>query len=93
LLAQRAADAGNATAMAVLAELQERAGDLHKAVTLCLRALDAGASSAQFDLARMWGRDGQGGAKGAADALRRSDVLRYGLQPDGTPSPPWHPGT
>ncbi|WP_405919480.1 hypothetical protein [Streptomyces longwoodensis] len=97
-----AASAGKAYALAELARLRRESGDLDGARALALRAADAGYASPLVELARM---QEDAGDHDDADSLYRhatdagedgeflSGHLRdrwpYGLDPDGTPTPPW----
>ncbi|MGW4982580.1 tetratricopeptide repeat protein [Streptomyces mirabilis] len=76
-LARQAADHGNTEALYHLAEMREKAGDRESAEALLRKAADYGNTEALYELARM------------------REVLRsqwpYGLDPDGTPTPPWQP--
>lgn len=96
---QRAADAGHAGALVRLAELREWAGDQKGAETFYQQAAATGDLDTLIGLARM--RDEAGDREGAetfyrqaADTGELSDdeaKMRwpYGLDPDGSPTPPW----
>nr|WP_188277251.1 helix-turn-helix transcriptional regulator [Streptomyces sp. CBMA152] len=96
---QRAADAGHAGALVRLAELRERAGDQKGAETFYQQAASTGDPDTLIGLARM--RDEAGDRVGAETFYRQAadtgelpdDEAKmrwpYGLDPDGSPSPPW----
>ncbi|MGW1169700.1 hypothetical protein [Streptomyces sp. NPDC002550] len=97
-LYQQAADAGDPNALAGLARMREMTGDLGGAESLYQQAVDAGYLGALDDLARMRERAGdQEGAetlyRQAADAGRPPLGIKKrwpnGLDPDGSPTPPW----
>jgi hypothetical protein len=97
-----AASAGRAYALAELARLRRESGDLDSARALALRAADAGYASPLVELARMQEEagdhdDAESLYRHATDAGEDGEFLRghlrerwpYGLDPDGTPTPPW----
>jgi transcriptional regulator with XRE-family HTH domain/Tfp pilus assembly protein PilF len=73
---RQAADAGDTTALVHLARLREEAGDREGAEAFYHQALDAGNTTAL----RARSREEAGGPEG---------LWPYGLDPDGTPTPPW----
>ncbi|MGW0703035.1 hypothetical protein ACWD0A_27715 [Streptomyces sp. NPDC002867] len=73
-LARQAAGHGNTAALYDLAWMREEAGDREGAETLARQAADHGNAEAQVDY-DLW------------EALER--LWPYGLDPDGTPTPPW----
>ncbi|MFF0001752.1 hypothetical protein [Streptomyces avermitilis] len=97
-LYRQAADAGNTHALRMLAQLREAAGDRESADALARRAADAGDAYALVVLAQLRKKDGD---LGSAEALARraadtggatphlGNRWRYGLDPDGSPTPPW----
>ncbi|MFC9331281.1 hypothetical protein [Kitasatospora sp. NPDC057015] len=97
LLARQAAEAGDPSALAHLAERREWAGDRAGAEALARQASEAGEPSVPARLARA--REAAGDGEGAealyrqaADEGRRTFPLTrwpYGLDPDGSPTPPW----
>ncbi|MFC4062903.1 hypothetical protein ACFOWE_31830 [Planomonospora corallina] len=80
-LAYAAADAGNTSAFHNLIEQREQAGDRQGAERLAYAAADAGDASALWNLARLR-------MQTIADE-RWKDLLRFGLEADGTISDPW----
>ncbi|WEO93323.1 tetratricopeptide repeat protein [Streptomyces sp. FXJ1.172] len=97
-LYQQAADAGDPGALAGLARMREMTGDLAGAESLYRQAVGAGYLPALDILARI--REAAGDPAGAealnrqaADAGRPPHDIKkrwpYGLDPDGTPTPPW----
>ncbi|QSY50504.1 tetratricopeptide repeat protein [Streptomyces griseocarneus] len=96
---ERAADAGHASAMVRLAELREWAGDQKGAETFYQRAADTGDPDALIHVARM--RDEAGDQEDAETFYQQAantgelpdDEAKmrwpYGLDPDGSPTPPW----
>ncbi|WP_407917407.1 hypothetical protein [Kitasatospora sp. NE20-6] len=97
-LAHRAADTGRTDALADLASIRKEAGDLDGAEALYRQAVEAGRTDALITLAQM--RE-EAGDRDGADALYRQAAdaghlrsyrqrwLPYGLDPDGSPTPPW----
>ncbi|MEU6260472.1 hypothetical protein [Streptomyces sp. NPDC047043] len=100
----RAADAGHLSALTALSALRERAGDPAGAEALAWQAADAGAAHALSHLVTVRRRAGRHQdadilARQAIDAghIPRADFRRnsphprfpHGLDPDGTPTPPW----
>ncbi|MCX5009212.1 sel1 repeat family protein [Streptomyces sp. NBC_00638] len=101
-LLRQAADQGNAEALYQLALVREEAGDWEGAETLALKAADHGNAEAPYELALMREEagDGEGAGRlirqaadhGSADPLGILETLwPDGLDPDGTPTPPWQP--
>lgn len=99
-LFKQAADHGNATALFQMALIREAAGDLEGAETLALKAADHRDPEAPYRLIMM--REEAGDREGAKRLLRQTvdhgitdEILEtlwpYGLDPDGTPTPPWEP--
>ncbi|MEV8038828.1 hypothetical protein [Streptomyces sp. NPDC086182] len=101
-LLRQSIDHGDTDALYRLAALREEAGDREGAETLALKAADHGDISALYCLAAL--REEAGDRKGAetlvlnaADRGRADtrDIVKrlwlYGLEPDGTPTPPWQP--
>ncbi|MFF7535126.1 hypothetical protein ACFZB2_39550 [Streptomyces bobili] len=100
-LLQQAADHGNIAALSDLALVREAAGDPEGADTLALKAAGHNTDDdALYRLIRM--REEAGDREGAERLLRQavdqgsiSESLEtlwpYGLDPDGTPTPPWQP--
>ncbi|AJC62006.1 hypothetical protein [Streptomyces sp. 769] len=97
-LARRAADAGDTDALCRLAWRRQDAGDGEGAEALYQQAADAGDTVAQVALARIREAAGDRGAaetlyRRAVNACNRSfrpeERWPYGLDPDGTPTPPW----
>ncbi|MER5218281.1 helix-turn-helix transcriptional regulator [Streptomyces sp. NPDC002838] len=103
-LARQAADHGNTYALACLALMRGEAGDWEGAEALAVQAADHGSTEALVRLAWMRERSGdREGAKtlyrqaadyGNTDALylhvkALKRLWPYGLDPDGTPTPPW----
>ncbi|POX57510.1 hypothetical protein C3492_43215 [Streptomyces sp. Ru62] len=98
-LARRAAAAGDTGALTVLVRMREEAGDREGAETLACRAAAAGDTGALAELARL--RHWAGERKGAEILYRQlADAGKpvygstriwwlYGLDPDGSPTPPW----
>ncbi|MQS15969.1 tetratricopeptide repeat protein [Streptomyces kaniharaensis] len=96
----QAADASDPGALTRLAQMRERAGDREGAESLAWQAADAGDPQVLAVLAEM--REQAGDREGAeslylqaADAgldLHTSTIDRWpwGLDPDGSPTPPWH---
>ncbi|MFJ8011666.1 hypothetical protein [Streptomyces sp. NPDC096339] len=96
---QRAADAGHAGALVRLAELREWAGDQKGAETFYQQAAATGDPDTLIHLARI--RDEAGYQEGAEIFYQRAadtgelpdDEAKmrwpYGLDPDGSPTPPW----
>ncbi|MEU3887162.1 hypothetical protein [Streptomyces sp. NPDC029041] len=97
-----AASAGKAYALAELARLRRESGELGDARALALRAADAGYASPLVELGRMREEagdhdDAESLYRHATDAGEDGDFLSgylrdrwpYGLDPDGTPTPPW----
>ncbi|MEU8030668.1 hypothetical protein AB0C13_18790 [Streptomyces sp. NPDC049099] len=76
-LLQRAADHGNPSALVLLAERREKAGDRDGAEDFYRQAADHGNTSSLYHLARR------------PDNLNR--LWPHGLDPDGTPTSPWQP--
>ncbi|MFF9819539.1 hypothetical protein [Streptomyces sp. NPDC014006] len=99
-LYQRAADAGRPDVLADLARMREQAGDWEGAEALYQRAADAGDPSALTMLA--WVRKQAGDWEGAEALYRQAADASdsplgtggrqwlYGLDPDGSHTPPWH---
>jgi TPR repeat protein/transcriptional regulator with XRE-family HTH domain len=75
----RAAEAGDIFALVQRAEMRERVGDLQEAEHLALHAADGGVAFMLVRLARFWEK---------ADIPEKKFVLKYGLNPDGTPVQP-----
>lgn len=99
-LFKQAADHGNAAALFQLALIREAAGDPESAETLALEAADHHDPEAPYRLIMM--REEAGDGEGAKRLLRQTvdhgitdEILEtlwpYGLDPDGTPTPPWEP--
>ncbi|WP_432086182.1 helix-turn-helix domain-containing protein [Streptomyces sp. bgisy095] len=99
-LFKQAADHGNAAALFQLALTREAAGDPEGAETLALEAADHHDPEAPYRLIMM--REEAGDREGAKRLLRQTvdhgttdEILEtlwpYGLDPDGTPTPPWEP--
>ncbi|MBL1109739.1 helix-turn-helix transcriptional regulator [Streptomyces sp. 5-8] len=97
-LARQAADAGTTYALRKLAQLREAAGDRRSADALARRAADAGDAYALVILAQLRKEAGdlesaEALARHAADTGGATQHLgnwwRYGLDPDGSPTPPW----
>ncbi|MGW5609355.1 tetratricopeptide repeat protein [Streptomyces sp. NPDC003753] len=100
-LAQRAAYAGKPSTLSALAKKREEAGDRESAEDLYIQAANAGDHSALCEMARI--RESLGDRERAKDLYRQAadaGVARnidhklrrwwpYGLDPDGTPTPPW----
>ncbi|MEU2951036.1 hypothetical protein [Streptomyces xanthochromogenes] len=101
-LLREAADRGNTDALVRLAEMWEPAGDGEGAHALLHEAADRGNTNALFRLAVR--RDRARDREGAQALLRKvadygdtaypvkrllSRLCPYGLNPDGTPTPPW----
>ncbi|MEV8007805.1 hypothetical protein AB0P10_34805, partial [Streptomyces parvus] len=95
-----AADYGNAAALFQLALTREAAGDPEGAETLALEAADHHDPEAPYRLIMM--REEAGDREGAKRLLRQTadhgvtdEILEtlwsYGLDPNGTPTPPWEP--
>ncbi|MDX2530479.1 hypothetical protein [Streptomyces europaeiscabiei] len=97
-----AASAGKAYALAELARMRRESGDLDGARALALRAAEAGYASSLVELAKMQEEAGDHNDaeflyRQAIDAGEDGGVLNgylrdrwpYGLDPDGTPTPPW----
>ncbi|MFI9445568.1 hypothetical protein ACIHBO_35785, partial [Streptomyces avermitilis] len=76
-LARQAADRGNTDVLCRLAQVREGAGDREGAEALFRQAADRGSTHVLYRLAEM------------REVLRRQ--WPYGLDPDGTPTPPWQP--
>ncbi|WP_042492509.1 helix-turn-helix domain-containing protein [Streptomyces avermitilis] len=76
-LARQAADRGNTDVLCRLAQVREEAGDREGAEALFRQAADRGSTHVLYRLAEM------------REVLRRQ--WPYGLDPDGTPTPPWQP--
>ncbi|OEJ62453.1 hypothetical protein BGM19_35080 [Streptomyces agglomeratus] len=76
-LYRAAADAGETWALEHLAECREEAGDREGAERLYLAAADAGATLVLNTMAKL------------RDKLTAEQLLRYGLEADGTVSKPW----
>ncbi|MGW6491916.1 tetratricopeptide repeat protein [Streptomyces sp. NPDC055056] len=76
-LARQAADQGDPHALVRLAEMREEAGDQESAETLARQAADQGQPVTLIPLAEMH--------------RLLSRLWPYGLDPDGTPTPPWQP--
>ncbi|WP_158697315.1 tetratricopeptide repeat protein [Streptomyces hokutonensis] len=103
-LYRRAADAGHTSALTAMAALRENAGDPAGAEALAWQAADAGTARALLRLAAVRSRADPAGAEALArqaidagyvfrvDTRRASPHERWphGLDPDGTPTPPWH---
>ncbi|WP_245205800.1 hypothetical protein [Kitasatospora sp. RG8] len=98
--ARQAAEAGSTIALSSLARMREETGDREGAEALAWEAAEAGHTDALVDLARM--RDRAGDRESAeilyrqvADAGRlylylvNRERWPYGLDPDGSPTPPW----
>ncbi|MER6678804.1 helix-turn-helix domain-containing protein [Streptomyces sp. NPDC000983] len=106
-LARQAAEDGSTTALTRLAEAREQAGDQESATALYRKAADHGNVSAMTRLANMREQAGDHeGAESlylqAANhghspdmpfplSLLTSKRWPHGLDPDGTPTPPWQP--
>ncbi|WP_031071026.1 helix-turn-helix domain-containing protein, partial [Streptomyces sp. NRRL WC-3742] len=97
-LYQQAIDAGSTRALTGLACLREKAGDRAGAEALCRRAADAGRPYALVELARLRGQAGDAASaetlyQQAANAgqlgFLEKEIWPYGLDPDGSPTPPW----
>ncbi|MCX4468709.1 hypothetical protein OG980_31890 [Streptomyces albidoflavus] len=99
-LYQQAADHGNAAALYRLAITREAAGDREGAETLALEAAGHQDTEAPYRLVMM--REEAGDKEGAQRLLRQTvdhgitdEILEtlwpHGLDPDGTPTPPWEP--
>ncbi|MFF3584927.1 hypothetical protein [Streptomyces mirabilis] len=101
-LLQQAADHSSTGTLYHLAMLREEAGDRKGAETLALKAADQGDISALYRLAVL--REEAGDRKGAETLVLKAadrgrtdtrDIVKrlwpYGLDPDGTPTPPWQP--
>ncbi|MBK5994841.1 tetratricopeptide repeat protein [Streptomyces sp. MBT58] len=96
---QRAADAGHSNALFILMQMREKNRDKEGARTLLSNAAEIGHTNAMVKLARRLERDGDvAGAEtllrqtadfGDARQFSRSGRWPYGLDPDGTPTPPW----
>ncbi|MFH9244096.1 hypothetical protein ACH4LK_01450 [Streptomyces lydicus] len=95
-----AADHGNIHLLYRLALAAEADGDRENAETLALKAADRGDPEAPYRLVMM--REEAGDQEGAQRLLRQAvdhggtdEILEtlwpYGLDPDGTPTPPWQP--
>jgi transcriptional regulator with XRE-family HTH domain len=78
-LARQAADHGNPNALRRLAEIREEAGDGASAEALARQAADYGGASVRYEYST-W-----------ASILRTR--WPHGMDPDGTPTPPWQPPT
>ncbi|MEU3447331.1 hypothetical protein AB0H29_08870 [Streptomyces thermolilacinus] len=96
-LARQAAEAGDPIGLGELARLRELAGDREGAEKLTFEAVDTRHPSALITLAQMRERAGDHASatalyRLAADAGQVFDEERWphGLDPDGSPSPPWH---
>ncbi|AQU70148.1 AAA family ATPase [Streptomyces niveus] len=103
-LFRQAVNAGHTRALFSLADMRAEAGDSEGAEALLQQAADAGEAEALFQLATMRERVGDDESAGAllhqaADAgvTTWPRTFRwywpYGLDPDGEPTAPWHPGT
>ncbi|WP_251096656.1 helix-turn-helix domain-containing protein [Streptomyces sp. Caat 7-52] len=97
-LARQAADAGTTYALRELAQLREAAGERGSADALARRAADAGDAYALVVLAQLREEAGdlesaEALARHAADTGGATPHLgnrwRHGLDPDGSPTPPW----
>ncbi|WP_432071852.1 helix-turn-helix domain-containing protein [Streptomyces wuyuanensis] len=103
-LYRRAADHGSISALGSLVMLREEAGDQEGAETLARQAADYGDTRVLVHLAEL--REEAGDREGAevlyrqaadrgSTALINTRVLErlwpHGLDPDGTPTPPWQP--
>ncbi|MFJ9420386.1 tetratricopeptide repeat protein [Streptomyces sp. NPDC101227] len=97
---RQAADHGKAAALFHLAMMREAAGDRVGAETLALKAADHHDTEPPYRLVMM--REEAGDREGAQRLLRQAvdhgstdEILEtlwpYGLDPDGTPTPPWQP--
>ncbi|WP_328737232.1 tetratricopeptide repeat protein [Streptomyces bobili] len=98
-LYQLAADTGHMSALAILMQMREKSGDMAAARTLLIEAARKGHTNAMVKLARRLEKEGD--MEGAETLLRqtadfgdarqfsRSGRWPYGLDPDGTPTPPW----
>ncbi|WP_328373763.1 helix-turn-helix domain-containing protein (plasmid) [Streptomyces sp. NBC_00445] len=96
---QQAADAGDPDVLFDWGLWREKAEDVEGAETLYQQAAGTGHGRALARLAEMRERAGdveaaealalQAANAGAADVLRASKRWPYGLDPDGTPTPPW----
>jgi hypothetical protein len=104
ILYRQAADAGHLPALNALSALRERAADPAGAEALAWQAADAGNAHALLHLVAVRRRAGHRDsadalARQAIDAghVQKLDTGRtspqrqwpYGLDPDGTPTPPW----
>ncbi|MEV7190417.1 helix-turn-helix domain-containing protein [Streptomyces sp. NPDC093510] len=105
-LARQAADLGDTRALTVLAEMQEATGDREGAEALARQAAAQGGTNALVRLAEMReeAADRQrlirqtadhGGIHASHHSIEIQEALQrmwpYGLEPDGTPTPPWQP--
>ena len=97
-LARQAADAGHRRALTFLARMREETGDGEGAEAFAWQAADAGQSNALTLLTRMREEAGdlesaEALARQAADAGHSPGHLMkrwaHGLEPDGSPTPPW----
>ncbi|MEN3540773.1 tetratricopeptide repeat protein [Microbispora sp. ZYX-F-249] len=79
--ARAAADAGRPYVLYELTQMREQAGDHEGAERLARIAADAGDATALYDLAKRRVQKGQGG--------RWADLLRFGLEADGSAARPW----
>ncbi|MFF8260482.1 hypothetical protein [Streptomyces virginiae] len=98
-LCHRAAEAGHTNALVILMQMREKDGDGEGAEALLADAAEQGQTHAMVKLARRLEKGGD--MEGAESLLRRAadfgDAWRfsrggrwpYGLDPDGTPTPPW----
>ncbi|MFJ6562017.1 tetratricopeptide repeat protein [Streptomyces sp. NPDC091412] len=96
---RQAADAGDTDALFKLAWLRQKAGDQEGAEAFCRQAADDGIVGALFNLARM--REEAGDREGAEAFFRQAADAGefhlsiegrwwpYGLDPNGSPTPPW----
>ncbi|MBK3642772.1 hypothetical protein JHN46_19205 [Streptomyces sp. MBT33] len=103
-LALQAANRGNIHALLRLASLREETGDGQAAERLALQAANRGNTAVLFRLAslREEAGDREAAERLALQAANRGNnshpemtllgkLWPYGLDPDGTPSPPWEP--
>ncbi|WP_242432982.1 hypothetical protein [Streptomyces sp. Root264] len=99
-LFRQAADHGSTGALFHLALIREAAGDREGAENLALEAADHGDTEAPYRLVMR--REEAGDREGAGRLLQQAvdhgctdDILEtlwpHGLDPDGTPTPPWQP--
>ncbi|MBB2741679.1 UNVERIFIED_ORG: hypothetical protein FHR35_001499 [Microbispora rosea subsp. rosea] len=79
-LYQAVADAGDTSVLRELAQMREQTGD-HEGAERLARAADAGCATALYDLAVRRVREGKGG--------RWADLVRFGLEADGSAAKPW----